>query len=187
VSELAHVDSHGKAMMVNISGKTPTRRMAEARCQVITTASVLDDPGHPEISAAIERARVAGLQAAKLTSSLIPLCHPLWIDHIQLAFLPRPGGVTIRAIAGVTGRTGVEMEALTGCAIAALTLISDLFTVDPEAAITDLTLWQKSGGRSGSWRRAEAESETVGAETIECAVAGASPDQAGCSASPEGS
>src|SRR5580704_14802004 len=143
-------------MMVDITGKTPTRRMAEARCEVITTASLFEDPDHPETSVAFERARVAGLQAAKLTSSLIPLCHPLWIDHIELAFLPRPRGVMIRAVAGVTGRTGVEMEALTGCAVAALTLVSDLFTVDPEAAITGLTLWQKSGGRSGSWHRPDA-------------------------------
>jgi cyclic pyranopterin phosphate synthase len=189
VSELAHVDSHLKAMMIDITGKTPTRRMAEARCEVNTTASVFENPGHPEKSVALDRVRVAGLQASTLTSSLIPLCHPLWIDHIKLALLTRPRGDMISAIAGATGRTQVEMEALTGCAVAALTLVSDLLTVDPEAAITDLTLWQQSGGRSGSWLRPSTESvcKTVVAENIECAARGACPYQSSCSVSPEGS
>jgi cyclic pyranopterin phosphate synthase len=187
--DLTHLDAHGRATMVDITGKPSTSRMAEARCEVVTTAGFIEEPSNQRTVAAIEHARIAGIQAAKATSSLIPLCHPLWIDRIELAVLPHKGGVTIRAITGVTGRTGVEMEALTGCALAALTLLSDLFPVDPEAAITGLSVWQKSGGRSGSWHRPDAvtASEAAVVETIESRTrGGARLPQAGGSVSTQG-
>jgi cyclic pyranopterin phosphate synthase len=186
--DLTHLDSHGKAAMVDVTGKPSTSRMAEARCEVVTTAGFIEEPSDQKTATAIECARIAGLQAAKLTSSLIPLCHPLWIDRIELTVMPHRGGVTIRAITGVTGRTGVEMEALTGCAVAALTLLSDLFPVDPNAAVTGLSVWQKSGGRSGSWRRPDdgTASERVLVETIESGTRGVSLHQAGGSVSTHG-
>jgi cyclic pyranopterin phosphate synthase len=188
MGDLTHVDSHGRATMVNVTSKPVTYRLAEARCEVVTGAQLLEEPDNPETSAVVERARVAGLQGAKLTSSLIPLCHPLWIDRIELAVLPHQGGVAIRCIAGVAGRTGVEMEALTGCAVAALTLLSDLFPVDPEAAITDLSVWHKSGGRSGSWRRPddEAARDSVTTDTIDRGAHGARHCPSSNSASAQG-
>jgi cyclic pyranopterin monophosphate synthase len=153
-SRLTHVDEHGKARMVDVSGKPVTRRVAEARCSVRSTgnvASVLDRP--PGGADLVETARIAGIMAAKRTPTLVPLCHPLLLDGFAVDVAVVPGGFAVRAVTSVAERTGVEMEALTACAAAALVLVQALLDIDPCASVEDLTLWHKSGGRSGVWER----------------------------------
>jgi cyclic pyranopterin phosphate synthase len=106
---------------------------------------------------AVEGARFAGIQAAKQTALLIPLCHPIHIDRVTVDVTVEVHKIEISAVTEIVERTGVEMEALTACAIAALTLIKALVHADPEASIEDLTLWHKSGGRSGDWVRSGPE------------------------------
>jgi cyclic pyranopterin phosphate synthase len=153
---LTHVDEHGKAHMVDVTGKPLTRRVAEARCLVRTTADVAsvlaDPPGGADL---IETARFAGILAAKQTSSLIPLCHPIRIDGVRVDIEVAADGIGVTAVAEITDRTGVEMEALTACAVAALVLIQPLLAVDSSASVEALTLWYKAGGRSGTWRRSD--------------------------------
>ncbi len=152
--ELTHLDEHGKAHMVDVTGKSDTRRLAEARCLVRTAADVnrlLSQT--PEGSDLLTSARFAGIMAAKQTSVLIPLCHPIRLDGIDVGIRTRPDGFAVAAVASIIDKTGVEMEALTACAVAALVLVHALWTVDPQASVEDLTLWHKSGGRSGTWRR----------------------------------
>jgi cyclic pyranopterin phosphate synthase len=151
---LTHIDEHGKAHMVDVTGKDVTRRVAEARCTVVTAADVAvvlaSRPGGHDL---LEMARSAGVQAAKLTSTLIPLCHPLLIDRSVVDVAVVDGGVAVRAVTTVAGRTGVEIEALTACAVASLVLIQAFFDHDPETSVEGLTVWHKSGGRSGTWER----------------------------------
>ena len=156
-SGLTHVDEHGKAHMVDVTGKPATHRLAEARCLVRTEADVdgllAGSGGAPDLLAS---ARYAGIMAAKRTSVLIPLCHPIRLDGIDVGIRPRPGGFEVVAVAAIIDKTGVEMEALTACTTAALVLVHALWTVDPRASVDDLTLWHKSGGRSGVWQRGPA-------------------------------
>ena len=156
-SGLTHVDEHGKAHMVDVTGKPATHRLAEARCLVRTVADVdrllAETPGGPDL---LGSARYAGIMAAKQTSVLIPLCHPIRLDGIDVGIRPRPDGFEVAAVAAIIDKTGVEMEALTACATAALVLVHALWTVDPLASVDDLTLWHKSGGRSGTWQRGPA-------------------------------
>jgi cyclic pyranopterin phosphate synthase len=151
---LTHIDEHGKAHMVDVTGKGVTRRVAEARCTVVTPAEgaavLASRPGAHDL---VEMARSAGVQAAKLTSTLIPLCHPLLIDRSVVDVAVVDGGVAVRAVTTVAGRTGVEIEALTACAVASLVLIQTFFDHDPETSVEGLTVWHKSGGRSGTWER----------------------------------
>jgi cyclic pyranopterin phosphate synthase len=154
-TRLTHVDEHGKAHMVDVTDKTPTLRIAEGRCSVRTTANVakvLAGPAGPDL---VEAARFTGILAAKQTSSLIPLCHPIRIDGVAVDIQQASDGFRIIAEAVVTDRTGVEMEALTACAAAALVLLQPLLDVDPLTSIEGLTLWRKTGGRSGAWQRSE--------------------------------
>jgi cyclic pyranopterin monophosphate synthase len=151
---LTHIDDHGRARMVDVMGKALTRRVALARCAVVTGADA------PKVLAeaseglhVVEGARFAGIQAAKQTSSLIPLCHPIRIDGVRVDVTVDVHRIEISAVTEIVERTGVEMEALTACAVAALTLVSALIEVDPEASVEELTLWHKSGGRSGNWER----------------------------------
>ena len=144
--------------MVDVMAKPLTRRVALARCAVVTVADateVLDES--PDGLDAVEGARFAGIQAAKQTALLIPLCHPIHIDRITVDVTVEVHRIEISAVTEIVERTGVEMEALTACAIAALTLIKALIHADPEASIEDLTLWHKSGGRSGDWVRSRPE------------------------------
>jgi cyclic pyranopterin phosphate synthase len=153
---LTHVDEHGKAHMVDVTGKIPTRRVAEARCCVHTStdmATLLADP--LEAACLIESARFSGMLAAKQTSSLIPLCHPIRIDGVTVEVEVVPDGFRVTAVAEITERTGVEMEALTACAATALVLIQPILATDPWASIEALTLWRKTGGRSGTWQRTD--------------------------------
>jgi cyclic pyranopterin phosphate synthase len=101
----------------------------------------------------VEAARVAGIQGAKLTSSLVPLCHSIRVDHVSVDVEVTSHRIEITAVTEIVERTGVEMEALTACAVAGLTLLCSLLELDPEASIEELTLWHKSGGRSGEWQR----------------------------------
>ncbi len=140
--------------MVDITAKAVTRRLALARCVVITTADatlvLAQRRGGIDV---VEVARFAGVQAAKKTSSLIPLCHPVRLDRVIVEVDVAPQCVTISALTEIVERTGVEMEALTACATSALSLLNVLLDVDPGASIEQLTLWHKSGGRSGDWSR----------------------------------
>ncbi|HVB93066.1 MAG TPA: cyclic pyranopterin monophosphate synthase MoaC [Acidimicrobiales bacterium] len=153
---LTHVDEHGKAHMVDVTGKIPTRRVAEARCCVRTSAHLPALLADPRVATdLIESARFSGIMAAKKTASLIPLCHPIRIDGVTVEVETAPDGFRVTAVAEITERTGVEMEALTACAAAALVLIQPLLEADPRASIEALTLWRKTGGRSGSWQRSD--------------------------------
>ena len=151
---LTHIDEHGQARMVDVTAKPLTRRVALARCTVITTADatrVLSE--NPDGLDAAQGARFAGIQAAKQTASLIPLCHPIRLDRVMVDVAVDVHKIEISAVTEIVERTGVEMEALTACAFAALSLVKALIHVDPHASIEDLTLWHKSGGRSGNWER----------------------------------
>ena len=151
---LTHIDDHGRAHMVDVMAKALTRRVALARCTVVTGADatkVLTEG--PYGLNVVEGARFAGIRAAKQTSSLIPLCHPIHIDGVHVEVIVDVHRIEISAVTEIVERTGVEMEALTSCAVAALTLVKALIDVDPEASVEELTLWHKSGGRSGHWER----------------------------------
>ena len=151
---LTHIDEHGKAHMVDVSGKPVTRRVAEARCSVRSVGDVravlARPPGGADL---VETARIAGIMAAKRTPSLVPLCHPLLLDGFEVDVAVVADGFAVRAVTTVAERTGVEMEALTACATAALVLVQALLDVDPGASVEDLSVWHKSGGRSGVWER----------------------------------
>ena len=153
-SSLTHIDELGRAHMVDVTTKPLTRRVALARCAVVTAADatkVLSE-GRDGLDA-VQGARFAGIQAAKQTSSLIPLCHPIRIDRVAVDVVVDVHKIEISAVTEIVERTGVEMEALTACAVAALTVVKALIHDDPEASIEELTLWHKSGGRSGNWER----------------------------------
>ena len=155
---LSHIDEHGKARMVDVTAKATTERRAVARCIVRTRAPghVLDDPW------LIACARVAGIQAAKATSTLIPLCHPLAIDETQVEIGACDAGLEIRATTTVMAQTGVEMEALSACAGAGLSVLSVVMHVDPAAEIDELALWHKSGGRRGTFERSHGSERSTG-------------------------
>ena len=151
---LTHLDEHGHAHMVDVTAKPLTRRVAVARCAVVTTVdavAVLGDAGNGLDP--VEAARVAGIQGAKQTSSLVPLCHSIRVDQVSVDVEVSPHRIEITAVTEIVERTGVEMEALTACAVAGLSLIRSLLELDPEVSMEELTLWHKSGGRSGEWQR----------------------------------
>jgi cyclic pyranopterin phosphate synthase len=140
--------------MVDVMSKALTRRVALARCAVVTEADAVKVLAEaPDGLNVVEGARFAGIQAAKQTSSLIPLCHPIRIDGVRVELTVDAHRIEISAVTEIVERTGVEMEALTACAVAALTLVAALIDVDPHASVEELTLWHKSGGRSGNWER----------------------------------
>ena len=154
--DLTHLDEQGRARMVDVTAKPLTRRVAAARCAVVTTVDALAAFAAPSDGAdPVEAARVAGMQGAKQTSSLIPLCHPIRIDGVSVDMHVCEDRIEITAVTEIVERTGVEMEALTACAVAGLALVCSLLELDPEASVQDLTLWHKSGGRSGEWQRSE--------------------------------
>jgi cyclic pyranopterin monophosphate synthase len=153
---LSHIDEHGAARMVDVSGKAITHRRAVAEAVIHmkaeTLAMILD--GRVAKGDAMAVARVAGIMAAKRTSDLIPLCHPLALAHAAVDFEPLAGGLLIRAVVETSGPTGVEMEALTAAGVAALTLYDMCKAVDRGMTIDGLRLLEKEGGKSGSWVRA---------------------------------
>jgi cyclic pyranopterin phosphate synthase len=152
-SPFSHIDSAGKLRMVDVTNKRPTKRQAMARCLVVTKAD-LDtlEPWNNGIDP-FHAARVAGVHAAKRTSDLIPLCHSLNLNDVDVQLSAHDGAIEISATVTATQRTGVEMEALTACAFAALSIVDSLQSSDPYARIDDLVLMKKEGGKSGTWGR----------------------------------
>lgn len=149
----SHVDDSGAARMVDVSGKDVTVRTAAARGRVEVSPEVialLRGEGLPK-GDVLAVARIAGIQAAKRTPDLIPLCHPLAIDAVTVDVDVSDRSVDIRAQVRTTARTGVEMEALTSVAVAALTVVDMVKAVDRHATITGIEVVAKSGGRSGEW------------------------------------
>jgi cyclic pyranopterin phosphate synthase len=153
---LTHVDPLGRARMVDVTPKEPTHRRAVARCRVHmqpeTTAKVASNAISKGDVLAVSR--VAGIQAAKQAAQLIPLCHPLLVGAVTINFTIGDDYVEVETQVETVDRTGVEMEALTGCAVAALTVYDMCKSFDRAMVIGDLALWEKTGGRSGHWRRA---------------------------------
>jgi len=151
---LSHFDESGQAAMVDVSEKLVTRRSATASAFVELSAAVLAAlPSNPKGNP-LEVARFAGIQAAKRTAELIPMCHPLPLSHVDVQTEIVAGGVRITATAVATGPTGVEMEALTAAAVAALTVYDMTKALDKSIVIRSLQLESKSGGKSGDFSRA---------------------------------
>lgn len=154
---LSHVGGDGRATMVDVGAKPVTDRRAVAGSRVVLSSHVLDliERGETPKGAVLRTAELAGVQAAKRTAELIPLCHPLALSQVQVfcAVDREAGAVTIRSEVSCTGRTGVEMEALTAASIAALTVYDMIKAVDRGAIVGPTQLLEKSGGASGSWRR----------------------------------
>jgi cyclic pyranopterin phosphate synthase len=156
---LTHIDPLGRARMVDVTPKEATHRRALARCKVMmkpeTTSMVASNSLTKGDVLAV--ARVAGIQAAKQTPNLIPLCHPLLVGSIFVNFTIGDDNVEVEAQVETIDRTGVEMEAMTACAVAALTIYDMCKSVDRSIMITELVLWEKTGGRHGIYRRAVEE------------------------------
>lgn len=153
---LTHLDPLGRARMVDVTPKEPSHRRAVARCKVLMqpeTASLIAS-GSITKGDVFAVARVAGIQAAKQTPNLIPLCHPLLVGSVFINFTIEDSHVEVEAQVDTVDRTGVEMEAMTACAVAALTIYDMCKSVDRSMTITDVALWEKTGGRSGNYRRA---------------------------------
>ncbi len=163
MSSLSHLSPSGEANMVDVSGKPVTERVAVAQGQVLMEKATLDLAlsGNAKKGDIFAAARIAGIMAAKKTSDLIPLCHPLALSKIAVdleadAALP---GIRVTAEAKVSGQTGVEMEALTAVAVACLTIYDMLKAADRGMRIEGIALVEKHGGKSGSWTRGIAKSE----------------------------
>jgi len=153
MKKLSHYDSGGQPRMVDVGAKPETRRTARAHAFVRIAPAVLRKlPSNPKGNP-LEIARIAGIAAAKRTSELIPLCHPLMISHAEVEVTLEAKGVRIVASASTTGPTGVEMEALTAASVAALTVYDMTKALDKSIAIQDLYLLEKTGGKSGDFRR----------------------------------
>jgi cyclic pyranopterin monophosphate synthase len=153
MSKLSHFDEAGDARMVDVSGKAATRREAEASAFVAMSAATLAALDHNPKGNPLEVARIAGIQAAKRTAELIPMCHPLPLTHTDVQLAVAEGGIAIRATAATTAQTGVEMEALTAAAVAALTVYDMCKAADKAIVIRTIQLERKTGGRSGDYRR----------------------------------
>jgi cyclic pyranopterin phosphate synthase len=153
MKKLSHYDSAGSARMVDVSAKQETRRTARAHAFVRITPAVLRKlPQNPKGNP-LEIARIAGIAAAKRTSDLIPLCHPLMLTHADIQVTLEKKGVRIVASVVTTAQTGVEMEALTAASVAALTVYDMTKALDKAIEIQDLYLLEKTGGKSGDFRR----------------------------------
>jgi cyclic pyranopterin phosphate synthase len=152
-NKLSHYDASGQAHMVDVSAKPATQRSATAAAFVELNDAVLAAlPQNPKGNP-LEVARFAGIQAAKRTSELIPMCHPLALTHIDVQATVTTGGVDIRATATTTAGTGVEMEAMTAAAIAALTVYDMTKALDKSIRIREIVLLSKTGGKSGDYHR----------------------------------
>jgi cyclic pyranopterin phosphate synthase len=151
----SHLDDRGNAHMVDVGDKSATKRRAVARATVRTTAEVTAaiSDGSMKKGDVLAVARIAGIQAAKRTSELIPLCHPLAITKVSVDLTVNGTSIEIEAAVETVGQTGVEMEALTAASVAALTVYDMCKSADKAMTITDVALWEKSGGRSGDYRR----------------------------------
>jgi len=155
MEKLSHYDAEGSAHMVDVSAKAATRREAEASAFVVLSDAVLAAlPQNPKGNP-LEVARFAGIQAAKRTADLIPMCHPLPLSFIDVSAMVAAGGIEIRSIAATVAGTGVEMEALTAAAVAALTIYDMCKAMDKSIAIREIVLVRKTGGKSGDYLRDE--------------------------------
>jgi len=155
MSELSHVDEEGRVAMVDTSAKAQTARRARASARVLMSPETVEavrahrtPKGDP-----LEAARIAGIMAAKRTADLIPLCHPLPLTHADVRAELHDDGVYLEAEAATTAQTGVEMEALTAVAVAALTVYDMCKAIEKGITITDIRLEEKTGGKSGMWKR----------------------------------
>jgi cyclic pyranopterin phosphate synthase len=157
LSELSfsHLDPMGHARMVDVTPKEPTHRRAVARCKVFMDPATTVAIANRELKKGdvLAVARVAGIQAAKRTSDMIPLCHPLLLGSVSVNFDIGDDHVAVEVAVETVDRTGVEMEALHACSVAALTIYDMCKSADKSMVIGDLALWEKTGGRSGTYRR----------------------------------
>ena len=157
MNKLTHLDDHGNARMVDIGAKQPTARIAIATGRIRMSADALaairdgDVPKGDVLAAA----RIAGIMAAKKTGELIPLCHPLSLDSVTIDFTFEGDAVRVTASAALTGKTGVEMEAMTATSVALLTIYDMAKALDKGMIIEEIRLLSKSGGKSGDWRAPE--------------------------------
>jgi cyclic pyranopterin monophosphate synthase len=159
MSELTHFDEHGRAHMVDVGSKDDTKRRAVARGEVRMQPETLQliEAGEAGKGDVLGVAEIAGIMASKRTSELIPLCHPVPLTSVKLELTPNAAEskVEIQAAAETTGKTGVEMEALTAVSVAALTIYDMVKAVDRWMVIGEIRLEEKTGGKSGDWKRAE--------------------------------
>ncbi len=160
---LTHLDPLGRARMVDVTPKEPTHRRAIARCRVFMRPETADlvVKGTVTKGDVLSVARIAGIQAAKRASELIPLCHPLLVGSVFVNFTIEDTFVEIEAQVDTFERTGVEMEAMTACAVAGLTVYDMCKSVDRAMVIGEIALWEKSGGRSGTYRRSESVADSL--------------------------
>ena len=155
MSDLTHVDAEGRVAMVDTTAKAQTARRAVASARVLMSAETVAAlrAGRTPKGDPLEAARIAGIMAAKRTAELIPLCHTLPLTHADVRAELRDDGVHLEAEASTNAQTGVEMEALTAAAVAALTVYDMCKAVEKGMTITDVRLEEKTGGKSGTWRR----------------------------------
>lgn len=153
MTKLTHLDENGAAQMVDISAKGATLREAVAQGKISMSAAALDaiKAGSVKKGDVLAVARVAGIMAAKKTSELIPLCHPLALSKVSIDFVFEEQAIRVSAMARLYGQTGVEMEALTAASIALLTVYDMAKALDKDMVISDIRLMSKSGGKSGDW------------------------------------
>ena len=154
MADLTHLDAHGNARMVDVGSKAATQRLAIASGRIRMSAEALAairDGAVPK-GDVLAAARIAGIMAAKKTAELIPLCHPLALDTVGLDFTFEDGALRVSATAALTGKTGVEMEALTAASVALLTIYDMAKALDKGMVIEDLRLIEKRGGKSGDWK-----------------------------------
>lgn len=162
MNDFTHLDEKGSVRMVDVSGKEPTLRTAVAEGRICMTGQTLGQIRQNAVKKGnvLETARIAGIMAAKKTSDLIPMCHPLNIASVRIDFFPEntPPSIAIRAEVHLTGQTGVEMEAMIAVSVAALTIYDMCKSLDREMTISDVRLVEKAGGKSGTFKRNPPES-----------------------------
>ncbi len=153
MSELTHIDGDGAAHMVDVGGKADTVREAHAEGRITMKSEVLEaiKVNSMKKGDVLATARIAGIMAAKKTSDLIPLCHPLALTKVAVDFSFLDDGIKVSSLARLTGKTGVEMEALTACSVALLTIYDMAKAMQKDMVISELKLLSKSGGKSGDW------------------------------------
>lgn len=155
MSPLTHLDEHGHARMVDVGGKAETRRSARAAGRIAMSPAALAAirSGEAPKGDVLAAARIAGIMAAKKTAELIPLCHPLPLDRVEIGFAFAEDALDVTAEVALSGRTGVEMEAMTAACVALLTIYDMAKALDKAMVIGDVRLLEKRGGKSGDWRR----------------------------------
>jgi len=155
--KLTHIDENGKAQMVDVGNKEDTKRSATASGKVFMSVETIEALKKQELQKGdvLGVARVAGIQAAKKTSDLIPLCHPLAVNFASVNFRIQESHVEIEATVKTSGKTGVEMEALTACSVTALTIYDMCKAMDKSITIDEIKLLEKTGGKSGNWKRSK--------------------------------